>query len=127
MTLKQFNTLRSIVAFLVAMVVALSVLRENFFWPVVTVAVAVLVMLFLRRRVKEVIADERDLAVGGTAAMWSIKIFSIAAIIILFVFYAQGKENTAFRTMAETLAYTTCALMLLYSSIFTFLRRRGTK
>lgn len=125
MTLKQYTITRLVISMLLAVFIASSFVRRDFFWPVVAMAVAILFLILLRRRVNEVIADERDHAVGGVAARWTIQIFSTAAVLSMFGFFALQERNAAFTLIASVLAYSTCALMLLYSAIFTVLRRRS--
>jgi uncharacterized membrane protein len=124
MTLKQYTVARMVIAALLAAFIASSVVRHDFFWPVVAMAAAILLLLFLRSRVREVLADERDYTLGGTAARWTIQIFSIAAVLGMFGFSALQERDAAYAVIASVLAYSTCALMLLYSVIFTVLRRR---
>ena len=124
MTLKQYNFLRMIIAMILAAFIAASVVRQEFFWPVVAITCAMILLLTLRRFVKGVLADERDYALGGTAARWTIQIFSMTAVILMFFFLSQQDGDSSFRVIANVLAYSTCGLMLLYSAIFTILRRK---
>jgi len=125
MTLKQYTAIRIIIAMVLAAFIAASVVRNNYVWPMVAIAVAILVLLFLRSRVREILADERDYALGGIAARWTIQIFSFVAVAGLFLFSAYGERNPNFSIIASVLAYSTCGLMLLYSAIFSILRRRS--
>jgi len=126
MTLKQYTVARIIIAMLLAAFISSSVVRQEYFWPVVAMVVAMLVLLFLRHRVKEVIADERDYVLGGTAARWAVQIFSLVAVLCMFLLYAYQERNADFAIIASVLAYSTCGLMLLYSVIFSILRRRSS-
>ncbi|MDD5623220.1 MAG: DUF2178 domain-containing protein [Candidatus Peribacteraceae bacterium] len=126
MTQKQYTAIRLLVAMALAAFVSASIVRQEFFWPVVAVACALLLLLVLRRFVQGVLADERDYALGGRAARWAIQIFSMAAVLLMFFFLARQDTDPAARIVANVLAYSTCALMLLYSAIFTFLRRKAS-
>jgi len=123
MTLKQYTMIRLFIAMSLSAFIAASVTRQEFFWPVVAVACALLVLLTVRRFVKGVLADERDYALGGQAARWTIQIFSMTAVLLMFVLLAKKELNPSFEIVAFVLAYSTCGLMLLYSLIFTLLRR----
>jgi uncharacterized membrane protein len=126
MTLKQYAAIRLLIAMFLAAFIAASTVRHEFFWPVVAIACALLFLLTLRRFVKGVLADERDYAVGGQAARWTIQIFSMAAVLLMFFFFARQDTQPDFGIVANVLAYTTCALMLLYSALFTILRRKAS-
>ena len=124
MTLKQYTMIRICIAMILAAFIAASVVQKEFFWPVVAIACALLLLLTLRRFVKGVLADERDYALGGQAARWAIQIFSIVAVVLMFVLLSKQNSDPAFPVIANVLAYATCGLMLLYSTLFTFLRRK---
>ncbi|MFA6259184.1 MAG: DUF2178 domain-containing protein [Candidatus Peribacteraceae bacterium] len=123
MTYKQYMIVRLMIAALLSAFIASSIVRHDFFWPVVAIVVAMLLLLFLRRRMHEVIADERDYALGGLAARWAIQIFSLIAVLCMFLFFSLQDRDALFATVAFVLAYSTCGLMLLYALIFRLLRR----
>jgi len=118
MTLKQFKTIKLIFVVLIAVVTSQSIVLENYVLPIIVLAVSFPVLLYLRKRVKEVVADERDYITGGRSAMFAIQVYSCLAVIIMIVLYAKKDLNPSYEPIAATLAYSTCVLMLLYSLIF---------
>ncbi|MFA4954440.1 MAG: DUF2178 domain-containing protein [Patescibacteria group bacterium] len=120
MTLKQYTLVRIIAVITVASSISISVARSNFIIPIFITLLAVAGLFFLRGRVKEILADERDYTLGGTAARLAIQIYSWAAIIAMFVLYSQRALNPTYEVIASVLAYSTCVLMLLYSLIFKY-------
>lgn len=120
MTLKKYHKIRLIVVVITAMLISQSLVLNNFFIPLITVILSSLTLMFLRRRVTEVIADERDYQLGGKSAMLAIQIYSWIAAIIMFVLYSLKANNPAFEPVAITLAYSTCLLMVTYSLVFKF-------
>lgn len=120
MTLKTYQQLRLTITAVIAIIFSQSLIFRNFFVPVITVILAWIGLTFLRRQVKEVIADERDYQVSGQSAMWAMQIYSWVSVIIMFVLYATRDLNPGFEPVAVTLAYSTCFLMLVYSLIFKF-------
>ncbi|MDD5250996.1 MAG: DUF2178 domain-containing protein, partial [Patescibacteria group bacterium] len=64
-----------------------------------------------------------DYATGGRAALLAIQIYSWAAVAGMFVLYALRDTNPAYEAVGLTLAYSTCALMLLYGVIFRYYNR----
>jgi uncharacterized membrane protein len=93
---------------------------KNFFIPVVTLLASTLILLYLRKKVVEVIADERDWQIGGKSALVAIQIYSWIAVITMFLLYSLRDINPYYEAVATTLAFSTCILMLLYSLIFKY-------
>lgn len=120
MTLKQYHTARLIVTVLIAMIIGQSFVLKNFLIPLATVTIGPLILLALRRRVKEVIADERDYATGGKAALLAMQIFSWIGVVAMFALYAARDLNPSYEPMGMMIAFAVCLLMLLYSAIFRF-------
>jgi uncharacterized membrane protein len=122
-SLKAYRTIRVVVTILLAVAVSQSIIYKNFIIPIAGVALSSVILLYFRKRVEGVVADERDYAVGGKAARWAIQLYSWGAVIVMFVLFAFRENNQFFEPVALTLAYTTCVLMLLYSLIFRFYDR----
>ncbi|MDD5103214.1 MAG: DUF2178 domain-containing protein [Candidatus Peribacteraceae bacterium] len=123
MTLKQFAAVRLITVMLLSAFIAFSVASHEYFWPIIAMVLAILLLLGLRSRVKEILADERDYTLGGKAARWAMQIFSLVAVIVMFIFLNLGENNPQMTVVAHVLAYSVCALMLLYSALFGIFRR----
>lgn len=123
MTLKQYTVVRLGIVMALSALIAASVVRHNYLWPVIAMAVTMVIMLALRSRVKEIIADERDYDLGGKAARWAIQIFSLVSVVLMFVFLWMGERDPQMTAIAHVLAYGVCALMLLYSALFGLFRR----
>ncbi|MDD4383002.1 MAG: DUF2178 domain-containing protein [Candidatus Shapirobacteria bacterium] len=123
MTLKKYNQIRLAIVIIISIVVGQSIVLENYLMSISTVAIGSLVLLFLRRQVKEVVADERDYALTGKSASWAIQIYSWIAVIAMFILYAFKNLNPSYEPIALTLAYSTCALMLIYSLIYKFINK----
>jgi uncharacterized membrane protein len=119
----QFRTIKAIIAGVLAVVIAASILRDNFIIPIIAVTLALAVLFYARSRVKEVIADERDIEVSGKAAGIAIQIFSFATILPMFAFFAMRNTNPTFEPIATTLGYSACFLMLTYSIIYKYYDR----
>ena len=68
-SLKQFQIVRVTVAIVLGMVVSSSVITNSYWLAVITVAIGVALILFVRSRLKEIIADERDYNNAGKAAL----------------------------------------------------------
>lgn len=120
MTLKKYQQIKLIITVVIAMIFSQAILYQNYLIPLATLVVASLVLIWLRRQVKEVISDERDYALAGKSASWAIQIYSWIAVVAMFVLYAFKNLNPAYEPIAMTLAFSTCLLMFVYSLIFNF-------
>ena len=123
MTIKKYQQIKLAITVVIAIIFSQAILYQNYLIPLATLVVASLVLIYLRRQVKEVIADERDYALAGKSASWAIQIYSWIAVIAMFVLYAFKDLNPAYEPIALTLAYSTCFLMFVYSLIFKFQSR----
>ncbi len=120
MTLKQYQKVKLATTVIIAMIISQAILFNNFIIPVVVLIISSLGLLYLRRKVTEIIADERDYATAGRSALLAIQIYAWGAAIGMFIFYAFHDYNPAYEPVAITLAYSTCILMLVYSLIFRY-------
>ncbi|MDD4271195.1 MAG: DUF2178 domain-containing protein [Patescibacteria group bacterium] len=118
MTLKQFKIIRLAVVIALAATFSQAIVLKNYLIPIAALIASILILFYLRSRVKEIIADERDYLTGGRSALLAMQIYSWIAVIIMFILYAKRDLNPAYEPIALTLAYSTCLLMLLYSMIF---------
>jgi len=118
MSLSQYNKIRMIVVAIIAIAFSQSILRNSFIIPVAILAVSSATLFYLRRKVKGVIADERDYSIGGKAALLSIQLFSVVAVILMFFLYSIRELNVVYEPMGLVLAFSVCVLMLMYSIIF---------
>lgn len=123
-SLKRYQQIRIGIVILISIIISQSLMFENYFIPIITIIIAWLTLFFLRRKVKEIMADERDYAIWGKAALLAMQIFSFASAIMIFVFYAMKKTNPSYESIAITLAISVCVLMLTYSCIFAYMNRK---
>ena len=120
MTLKKYQQIKLIIVVAIAIIFSQSIIFQNYLIPIATLVVSSLVLILLRRQVKEVVADERDYALAGKSANLAIQIYSWIAVIAMFVLYNLKDVNPSYEPIAMTLAFSTCALMFIYSLIFKF-------
>ena len=120
MTIKQYQAIRLGFVVLLAIVFSQSIIFENYLIPIAALTVSSLVLIFLKKKVKGVLADERDYLTGGKAALLAIQVYSWIAVVAMFVLYAFRDLNPAYEPIGMTLAYSTCILMLLYGVIFRY-------
>ena len=124
MSLKRFKLVKILVIIALAITVSQSILYNNYIIPIFAVAVSFALLMSCKRRVKEVIADERDYEIGGKAARVAIQIFSWIAVVIMFVLYSYRDASSVCEAIGLTLAYSVCFLMILYSALFYFFNKK---
>ena len=120
MTLKTYQRIKLIFVFVLAVIFSQAIAFKNYVIPIVLIIASSLILMWLRRRVKGIIADERDYATGGKAALLAIQIYAWIASIAMLVLYALRDINPAYEPIAVTLAFSTCILMLVYAFIFRY-------
>jgi len=123
LSMKQYQTIRIIVAALLAVAISQSIILGKIIIPLFFILLAFIVLTFLRKHVDGVIADERDYEVGGHAARWAIQIYAIIGVIIMIPLFALRAINPFYEVIASTLAYSICLLMFIYSALFRFYGR----
>lgn len=123
MTLKQYQVVKITFVVFLAVIFSQLIDGKNYLLPIGVMIAGSLIMMLLRRRVNGVVADERDYATGGKAALLAMQIYGWLAASSMFVFYGLKDTNPAFEPIGMTLAFSTCLLMLIYSAIFRYYNR----
>lgn len=123
MTLKEYQKIRLVVIVAISLVFSQAIVYKNCLVPIAVLIAGSLVFMYLRRRVEGVMADERDYAVGGKAALLAMQTYSWLAVMAMFVFYGLRDINPFYEAIGMTLAFSTCLLMLTYAVIFRYYER----
>lgn len=121
--MKQYQAIRIVVAMVLAFIISQSIITNKFIIPLFVMTASFIFLIWLRKRVDGVIADERDYEVGGHAARWAIQIYAIIGVIIMIPLFALRTINPFYEVIASTLAYSICLLMFIYSALFRFYGR----
>ncbi|MFA5878504.1 MAG: DUF2178 domain-containing protein [Candidatus Staskawiczbacteria bacterium] len=125
MTNKTFVVIRMLTAFFLAAVMAQAIIYNNYVLAIVAVVGAVVVIMTSKRQVRGVMVDERVLLVGGNAARASMSIFSVVGAGLMFILMFFRDANQNYYIIASVLAYSICALLLLYSVIFKYYEKQN--
>jgi uncharacterized membrane protein len=125
MSLKTYNLWKIIIVIIVAILVGWAGYANNAFIPVPTVLVGGGILLFLRRKVKEITTDERTFNIAGRAAGFTLSFFVIAAAATGVTLLSIGGDVTpAVETVGFTLAYSICTLLILYFISYVYYNRK---
>jgi len=127
MTFKKYNKIRLGIAFVTALIFSQSLVLHNFFIPVMILGISSLILFYLRKKVVDVIADERDYQIGGKSALLAIQLTSWVGVIVMFVLYVLSDMNSSYEPIAMTLAFSICFLMLTYSVIFNYYSKHSPR
>ena len=95
--------------------------------PVVCTLAAFGFLWVCQKRVKGVIADERDYKIAGQAARAAFTIYSMVMVIIGLIVVSLSKSIPEYELPAHIILYSVCALVLLYAVLFAVYKRRGDK
>jgi len=125
MTSKTFVVIRMITAFFLAAVMAQAIIQNNYVLAIVAVVGAVVIVMISKKKVKGVIVDERVSLIDGKAARASMSIFSVVGAGLMFVLMIFRETNQNYYIIASVLAYSICALLLLYSIMFKYYEKQN--
>lgn len=123
MTLKEYQKIRLVMIVAMSMVFSQAIIYKNYLIPITVLVAGSLSFMYLRRQVEGVMADERDYAVGGKAALLAMQVYSWLAVLAMFIFYGLRDINPFYEAIGMTLAFSTCLLMLTYAVIFRYYER----
>ncbi len=125
MTGKTLRTLTAVIAVVLALVVGWSIIAGNFFVPIIAVVLAIGLSYLLRRRTKEVTRDERTILLYEKAAGATIRIcVPIAGVGAVIIIALQNHLPADMVSVAYTLAYTACVLLLVHSGFHSYYSRK---
>jgi len=125
MTKKSFSIYRIIAVIIVSITVGIFINFGNWYLPMISIILSWILLYTLRKRVKEIMADERDYVLAGKSSIITIKIYISFSVIIGIILYSIGKESEAMFNIATTLLYSACFLMFLYSVLFKIYERKN--
>ncbi len=74
---EQFKRIQSIIATFLGLLMAISIFRDTYVLASVGITIAVTILIFARRRVNEVLTDERVALIQQKASTMTLSIFSV--------------------------------------------------
>jgi uncharacterized membrane protein len=121
MDVKSYRRYLALATTILAATVAWSVMAQNMMVAVAGVSASMISLYLLRKRVKEVMIDERVHRISQMASRTTLQIFGWVSAASAFILIAFGRTiSTGFEQAGYTLAYATCALLLLYSVFYKY-------
>lgn len=126
MNRKEFRRCGMVIGAFVGALVGVSVAAGNAVLPIVALIVGLTFEYLCRRRVTEVIEDERILRISEKASRSTFQVFVITIGVIGAVLTALRKtEYAQFTQAGSTLAFSACALLILYLIFYGYYSRKS--
>jgi uncharacterized membrane protein len=125
MSYKTFRMWQGIMGMVIGGVTGLSVALGVWIVPIPVIFVGLIIITILRRRVKEVIADERTYAVAEKAARltFQIAVIGLAAIGIVLLVVSHGTSHELTQT-GFAFEYAACALLVINALAYNYYSRK---
>ncbi|MFA5358646.1 MAG: DUF2178 domain-containing protein [Patescibacteria group bacterium] len=123
MTAKQFLFFKLIVVVILAGVVSSFITVGNYVIPLLVLMTAGVLLYFIKKRVKDVMEDERDFEIAGKAARYAMTIFSLVGGVVIIVIFALRHTNPDLELVGSVFAYAVCFLLLCYSLLFKYFQQ----
>jgi uncharacterized membrane protein len=115
MNYKTFRLVQGFIALILGGTFAVSILLENWIVPLVAIAAAILVEIIIRRRMKEIINDERTYTIAGKASRLTLQIGTLAmGLTGIIMFIISHDTSRAMGWSAITLCDATCGLIIIH-------------
>ncbi|MDD5038634.1 MAG: DUF2178 domain-containing protein [Dehalococcoidales bacterium] len=113
---QRFQRCRQVITVLVAILVGWSVATEtSVFIPLGGIGAGMALLYLLKRRVKEVMADERSYLISEKAARTALAIFApLVTVVAVVLIILSNSILPDYREAGTLLAYSVCALMVAY-------------
>ena len=125
MSYRKFMLLRIVIVMIMVVLIVWAVNSGHPMVPVPTAIAATVILLLLRRGVKEVVVDERIYSIADKAAQKAFRTFGILAAVTGATLVAISKGGSpALLHVGLTLAYATCVLVMLYYIFYTYYNRK---
>jgi uncharacterized membrane protein len=126
MNANTYRNWRMTLTIVIAILGAVSVAIGNAYILIGAVAAGLVILVILRRRVKEVITDERNYAVASKAARLTVSLVGLGMAVagaILLAFH-HDNPSAAMAQVGLALLYATCGLLLINLAAYTYYNRK---
>jgi uncharacterized membrane protein len=125
MSYKTYRMIQAFNGMVLGGIIGASVSLENWIVPLCAVIVSISLMMVLRRRVKEIVADERTYAIAGKAARITMMFGVIGMAFIGAIFLVVSRGGSPGLTQAGfALMYAACALLVINCVAYYYYSKR---
>jgi len=109
----------------VTIVTIISIQNNQWILPVITILIAMILMFLYKKRVKTILADERDYKLAEKSSRWAISLYSVIGTISGIILITQGIENYSLYLIGNTILYSICFLILLGTIFAWIFHKKG--
>jgi uncharacterized membrane protein len=125
MNYKTYRTWCGILGGIMGAIFSISIIIGNWIIPVITVVTGIIILTILRRRVTEIVTDERTFSVAGKAARLTMQITIYAMTIIGVIIIAMNfNRSSTLIQVGLAFEYAVCALLIINSLAYTYYNRK---
>ena len=125
MSFKTYTAIRMVIIIIMAGLIGWAVVNGNALIPVPVIIAAMVILLLFRRRVKEVVVDERVYSIAEKASLIAFRVFGILAAVIGATLVALGWDSSSdLYKIGLTLAYSVCGLLVIYYIAYIYYNRK---
>lgn len=115
MSFKRFTLIRILIIIIMAGLISWAITSGNAWIPIPVIIAALIILLLFRRRVREVVVDERVYSTAEKASFFALRVFGIAAAVIGVTLVTLGWQSSSdLYKIGLTLAFSVCGLVLIY-------------
>jgi uncharacterized membrane protein len=128
MKIETYRKAQGMVAAFVGAGVAVTALNNQVLASLAVVLAGMAAMLLLRRQIKEVMNDEMVYRMSERASRRAFQVFTFAAAVFgVFALALRNSIPSDFYLAGQVLAYSACALLVLYTAFYAYYGRKGVK
>jgi uncharacterized membrane protein len=125
MSLKTFTRIRIFILIIMVGLISWAVVNDNLWIPILVIIAALAILFLFRRRVKEVVVDERVYSIAEKASLVAFRVFGIATAVIGITLVALGWQSASdLYKIGLTLAYSACGLLVIYYIAYLYYNRK---
>ena len=125
MSKERLRFFRMLIVVIMGALIGWSVAIGNAIIPIPVVLCGLILLYLLRKRVKEVIEDERIHKINEKASKLTVQIFGIVTALLGAIFISLGQGGLSdFRQTGFTLAYSACSILLIHLVLYSYYTRK---
>jgi uncharacterized membrane protein len=125
MSYKTFRIWQLVLTVVIAIVIAVSVVIGNAIIPIPAVILGMLILIILKRSVKEVVEDERVYTIAEKASRLTLQIVGIAMAVVGATLLAISRGGSSMLAqIGFALAYATGGLLVIYYIAYIYYDRK---
>jgi uncharacterized membrane protein len=125
MSYKTYRFWKALVVIMVAVLVGWAVPSGNAFVPVPAAIAGMVILLIIRRSVKEVVVDERTYNIANRASRAAFQIVTLVMVLIGATLVALGSgDYPEVEPVGFALIYSACGFLLVYLISYAYFSRK---